>query len=132
METRLLRKTILFIGDAAILVAALYLTLLIRYGHNLTAGLWRDHIGPFGPVLIVMLVVFYINDLYELTLSRGRFQLFNRLFQSFLISGGIAIVFFYIGSDRLFTIKPQRVFLIYIQSTGTLAKNWQWLTPDWL
>jgi len=129
MENRSISKAtrinLLLAGDLTILLFSLWLTLLIRYGQKFDYSLWQSHLAPFVVVIIFLLIVFYIEDLYELGTSKGRVHLLNRILQSLLIGCAFAFAFFYIGIDRLFTIKPQRVFLIYVIIAGILIYFWR-------
>jgi len=119
------RKYILLIGDIVILIFSLWLTLLVRYQENFNRQVWDKHFGVFSIVLIILLIIFYIDELYEMTINKNRFDLIGRLFRSMLIGSAIAFTFFYLGYNRFFTIKPQRVFLIYIVISWLLIYIWR-------
>src|SRR3989344_2134976 len=121
-----MRKYILLVGDLIILLAGLWLTLLVRYQQSFTKEYWDSHLLPFTAIFFILIVVFYIDNLYEISINKG-FELFNRLIRSVVIGGAFGIVFFYLGSGRLFTIRPQRVLLIYLLITGLLVYLWRLL-----
>lgn len=121
------RKYFLLAGDVLLLVIGLALTLLIRYRQAVTMDLWQSHLLPFSFVVAVLLIVFYIENLYAFTIDRGRIDLLNRLIRSMVIGGALAVVFFYLSSDRLFAIKPQRILLIYLITSGFLIYAWRLL-----
>lgn len=120
-----MRKYILLIGDVLILYLSLLLTLLIRYQEKFDLILFQRHLLPFSIVFLILLVTFYIDEMYDLTIGKGLAELFNRLIRSLMIGGGIGIIFFYIASGRLFTIRPQRVFLIYLLIAAILIYFWR-------
>ncbi len=120
-----IKRLILIAGDIILLYFSLWLTLIIRYYSEYSAGLWNKHLLPFTVVFLIWLVIFYIDDLYEFDISRGRMNLINKLTRSLIISGGIAIAFFYIGHLRLFTIRPQRILLIDLIITFILLFFWR-------
>jgi len=106
------KKYFLILGDIFILYFSLWLTLIIRYGDKYDNELWLRHLWPFTLVFLVWLVIFYIDDLYELNLRQGLANILSRIIRDILIGGILAIIFFYLGENRLFAIKPQTVLLI--------------------
>ncbi len=121
------RKISLFFGDIIVLISALWLTLFLRYQEQVTPSLFLEHLYPFLAIFFVMLIAFYIDELYELTTTAIQSEFFNRLFRTFIVTGLIGIAFFYIGDDRLFNIKPQRVFLIYLVTSALLLYTWRFI-----
>ena len=63
------KKTILLLGDIAVLCLALYLTLFLRYGWPVESSVLDSHLVPFSLVFLVWLIVFFINDFYDLKTS---------------------------------------------------------------
>ena len=55
---------LLFVGDIATFVLALFATLWLRYGDALTWGLVRAHLGPFSVLFALWTLVFYASGLY--------------------------------------------------------------------
>ena len=51
-------SALLFLGDLATFLAALWLTLLLRYGMLPTETMFRDHIGPVSVLFAVWILVF--------------------------------------------------------------------------
>src|SRR3989344_1719321 len=100
------KRYLLMLGDVLILYASLYVTLLLRYQQGFDAGRWQEHFWPFTVVFAILLAVFYIDGLYDLSIDGAHRQLIGRLLRSGLIGGAIAATFFYVGYNRLFTIQP--------------------------
>ncbi len=121
------KKYLLILGDVIILYFSLFLTLILRYQNELSRSLWDMNFWPFTLVFAVWLIVFYIDDLYEINYSQSRINLLIRIFRSVLISSLIAVVFFYIGQNNIFNIKPQRVLLIFALINGGLTYIWHLL-----
>ncbi|MDD2807027.1 MAG: sugar transferase [Patescibacteria group bacterium] len=119
------KKIFLIFGDIIILYFSLWLTLLIRYWPKFNYGVWNQHLIPFSIIFLTWLIIFYIDDLYELTFGQGLVSLINKLIRGTIINGLIAIVFFYFTADRFFTIKPQRVLLIYLAIAIILILIWR-------
>lgn len=118
------KKYLLLIGDIAILYFSLWLTLILRYQPDFNQSLWNQHFWPFTLVFLVWLVIFYIDDLYELNYSQSRTSLFVRLLRDITIGSIIAIILFYIGQNRFFSIRPQRV--LFINSTIIFILTYSW------
>lgn len=116
------RKILLFIGDFAVLVFSLWLTLLIRYG---TEAHWMAHLFPFVVVYIIWLVIFYIDDLYEIEFEKKNFEILNSLIRTLSIGAIIAAAFFYFGYNRFFSIRPQRVLIINVLIAFLLLIAWR-------
>jgi|SRR3989344_5653515 len=126
------KKIILLLGDSLLLYFSLWLTLLIRYQNKFSGALWQDHLIPFSVIFILWLVTFYISNLYEFNNIRNYQSLLSQLFQSFIFNSLIATAFFYLGQNRLFTIRPQRVLIINVLLALILIYGWRlifvWLT----
>ncbi len=103
-------KIILLLGDGVIFYTALFATLIIRYG-AISPELWVLHLAPFTVIFALWIIALYIDDLYELSFGQRPTELLVRLARVSVIVGALAVVFFYFGSGRLFTITPQRVLL---------------------
>ncbi len=119
------KKYLLILGDIIILYFSLWLTLIIRYQLDLGKILWTQHFWPFTIIFLVWLVIFYIDDLYELKYRQGRANTLSRLVRSMTIGLIFAIILFYLGQNRLFTIRPQRVLLIDAVITTLLIYIWR-------
>lgn len=122
------KKYLLILGDIAILYFSLWLTLIIRYQSDFNSSIWSKHFWPFTFVFAIFLIIFYIDDLYELNYTQGKAGLLSRLLRSMAIGTVIAIIFFYLGQNRLFTIRPQRVLLINVVIIGVLIYAWHLLS----
>src|SRR3989339_2256098 len=107
LSGQLIRKYLLIFGDIAILYFSFWLTLLIRYQAGFNQQL-AGHLLPFSIVFAIILVIFYVDELYEVTVGRGLIDLLNRLLRSLAIGGGFAVVFFYLGYGRPVTLQPPR------------------------
>ncbi len=71
---------LLFLGDVAVFLAALWITLLIRTGALPTMAALEDHIGPFSVLFALWALVFYMAGLY----GKGTILLKSRLPQALL------------------------------------------------
>src|SRR5262245_20398154 len=65
------KKSLLVLGDIGILFVALYLSFAIRDSEVPMAQVWQVSLMPFAILFGIWLLVFYINDLYEIATSRN-------------------------------------------------------------
>lgn len=106
-------KAFLFlVADIVALYAALFLTLIVRYG----GGFWKQfidaHAGPFAIVFAVWIVVFYIAGLYDLRRLRNSLDFLKTLFLCLAIGAALAIALFY--AIPSFGIAPKTNLFIFI------------------
>ena len=133
-----IKKILLFLGDAVVLYASLYLTLVIRYQSLPSAAIWDQHFLPFTLLFAVWLATFYINGLYDLAASKNDVEFYNRIFRNLLINYAVAAAYFYLLTNRIFDIKPQAVFFIMIAINSLLYVAWRYWynglvqNPDYL
>ncbi len=122
MPLNKLKKILLLVGDVLVLYASLYLTLLLRYQLFPSQRVWNLHFEPFTWLFGFWLIVFYINGLYDITASKNDVAFYNKLLRNILINYALAAAYFYILTDKLFDIKPQTVFFIFMgMSLATLS-----------
>lgn len=107
-----IKKIILIAGDLAVLYGALYLTLIARFGYPLEPNVWQRHFIPFSLVFLTWLIIFFINDFYDLKASYQINRLLNNLTKALLIGGLIAVVIFYFIGPLIDSIRPQRILII--------------------
>lgn len=119
------KKIVLLIGDAAILYAALWLTLLARYQVIPSAERWQQHTDPFTIVFAVWVLVFFIAGLYTLSVRSRGFKFFSLLVQTMLINAGLGAAFFYIAPDL--GISPKITFVLVVSFSTLLLIAWRTL-----
>lgn len=120
------RKIFLFIGDVLLVTLSLVLTLVIRF-NSISSELFFQHAAPFSIVFIFLFIVLYIDNLYEANITASPWLLFNHLLRTLLLSAGFAILVFYVGDDRFFNIRPQRILAINWILLGILLYGWRLL-----
>lgn len=108
------KKFFLIFGDLILLYASLYLTLLLRYRQIPSPEHWNQHFLPFTVLFIVWVIIYYINGLYDIAASKNDVEFYNKILRNVLINFGIATAYFYLLTDKLFDIKPQTVFFIFM------------------
>ncbi len=116
------RQISLLLGDLVILYASLGVTLFVRYG-EISRDLWADHFLPFSIVYLLWILVFYINDLYNFSLTKLEF--IKRGLVAMSVNAGLAITFFYL--TPFFGIAPRTNFFINIFMAGVFLTIWRWI-----
>src|SRR3989338_1544276 len=90
------RKFILLVTDIIALYAALFLTLIFRYGQAEFAGRWQDHLLPFSLIFLAWLLIFELFDLYGQKSLANYNALVNRLILAAATTVPASIVLFYL------------------------------------
>jgi len=123
--TKQLKKFCLLLGDIFLLNFALYLTLVLRYQSLDINLLWQKHWPHFLVVFAIWLIVFYINNLYNLNVvNSGR--RFNRLLvNSTLVSSALSALYFYLNVKS--DITPRTNLIIFIVIFLILFLAWRFL-----
>lgn len=108
-----IKKAILFIGDVVCFYVALFLMLCLRFGWNVSEGVFDIHFRLFSFVFLAWLIVFYITHLYEIGTIARKMKFWKPLAEAVIINFILAIVFFYIYP----TITPKiNLFLVSVFS----------------
>src|SRR3989344_4040727 len=121
------KKYLLIFGDVLVLYFSLWLTLVIRYQSEYGLDTWDKHFWPFTFIFLLWLIIFYINNLYEINYTQGKANFLSRLITAMVIGGAMAVIFFYLAQGRLLTIRPQTVLLIDVFIAGLLLYLWHLL-----
>jgi len=109
-----LKKLILFLGDLIFLSLALTLVLLIRYPQ---ADFWEhfaEHWPHFLVIFTIWLLLFYINDLYNLNLKTNSRKFFRLLTNSAALASLLSILYFYLNVQANITPKTNLAIFIAI------------------
>lgn len=121
-----LKNILLVVGDIVLLYAALYLTLIIRYQQLPSAHTWDQHWLAFSVLFIVWIVLYYINGLYDLATSNNDITFYNKIVASLALNFALGAAYFYLLTDKLFDIKPQTVFFIFIALVAVFFSLWRY------
>ena len=111
MLTRL-KKFILFLGDFLSLILALFLTIAIRYNRVDWNERFNEHLPSFLVVFFIWLVVFFINDLYNLNLRATGRKFFLKTMNAVVLSSLLSIIYFYLNVNAY--IAPKTNLAIFI------------------
>ncbi|MDD5110201.1 MAG: sugar transferase [Patescibacteria group bacterium] len=122
---RQLRTTLLLAGDIGLLYFSLWVTLRLRYGGTYDAPLWQQHFWPFTVVFGAWIIIFAISELYDLSAGSSRSRVASRLAGALAVAGTVAATYFYLGYNRLFTLRPQKVLMIMLVITFLMLFLWR-------
>jgi len=122
MGERTRELMILIGGDIFFFVAALWLTLLVRYFSFPNLELFADHLGPFLTISTVWLFIFYIAGLYDKHTVFLKSLLFARILNTQIINILIASLLFFIIP---FGIAPKTNLVIYLFFSIVLFTWWR-------
>lgn len=114
---------ILLLGDIALFIVALWVTLLIRYQTVPTADLFGSHLGAFAIIFAAWIVVFFIFDLYRRPTSIFKQDLPRIIANAQVINTVIAIIFFYYVP--VVGITPRTNLFIYLIVSFILIVIWR-------
>ncbi len=117
-----IKQLLLIAGDYAIFIAALVLTLLLRYG-SLDLGNWNAHILPFSILGIPWIISLYVFGLYDLSVARDSFSFFRAYLEGMFSNLAIAFGFFYL--IPIFGIAPRTNLLLYFATALLLGYAWR-------
>ncbi len=117
------RTLILFIGDIAFFIFALWISLFLRTFEAPSEPLFFAHLLPFTLLFVVWLAVFFVAGLYEsrsIILERRRISV--TLLTSQVINIIIAALFFFF--IPIFGIAPKTLLFIYLIVSFLLVLLW--------
>jgi exopolysaccharide biosynthesis polyprenyl glycosylphosphotransferase len=123
---RLLNKRealLLFAGDIAAFLLALWLMLLIRYGRLPTLMLLENHLAPFLILFAVWVLIFFIAGLYEKHTLILKSRLPSIILRAALVNSVVAVIFFYY--IPYFGITPKTNLFIYLLVSFLLTLLWR-------
>ncbi|HWB34057.1 MAG TPA: sugar transferase [Candidatus Paceibacterota bacterium] len=125
------RAFILFLGDIAFFLAALWLALYLRTLTIPDQATFTQHLVPFSFLFAAWIVVFFIAGLYEtqsIILARRALSATLLVAQTFNIT--LAAVFFFL--IPLFGIAPKTLLFIYLCTSFPLVLLWRAGIFPWL
>jgi lipopolysaccharide/colanic/teichoic acid biosynthesis glycosyltransferase len=114
---------LLFAGDIATFVLALFATLLIRYGGALSAPIIRAHIGPFSILFALWALVFYLSGLYGKRIVFFTGNLADAIVKTQVANIILAALFFFLVPSV--GIAPKTNLLIYLVVSLAFILLWR-------
>ncbi|MCX6737829.1 MAG: exopolysaccharide biosynthesis polyprenyl glycosylphosphotransferase [Candidatus Parcubacteria bacterium] len=112
LNLTIFRKILLLLGDISLFYISLIITLIIRFGQNLTPQLFSSHLTAFSPLFLIWIFVFLFFELYELNTSNLNTSFLARFSVAILICLIAGVVFFYLFP--IFGLTPKTNLLILI------------------
>ncbi len=122
-----LKKFILLIGDILVLYTSLVVALSIRY-KGIDLEILKRHLLPFSITYLVWIIIFYINDLYELDIAKNNVEFSSALVRALVIGSLISIAFFYLApSFASGEITPKTNLFLNVLVFMVLFYAWRYL-----
>jgi exopolysaccharide biosynthesis polyprenyl glycosylphosphotransferase len=119
-----IKQIILILGDIVFFYFSLWLTLLVRYQQLPSIEIWSKHILPFSLIFVLWLIVFYIFDLFEISIAKNNSFFYSAFLKSIGWCVVLAVVFFYIFEAG---IAPKTNLFIDILFTSFLLVGWRFV-----
>ncbi|MCX6784802.1 MAG: sugar transferase [Candidatus Komeilibacteria bacterium] len=122
----LFKKIFLLLGDLCFFFISLWLTLLLRHGHNYSGDIFQTHLHLFSLLAIIWLIIFYAFNLYYLNYYQHLTIFLNTFLKAMAINGILTVIFFYLFSINA-NITPKTVIVIQILIFSVLFSLWRYL-----
>lgn len=116
------KQIVLFLGDVCLLYAALFFTLLARYG-IITPELIDAHLIPFSLIFILWIAIFYISGFYDVAGIDNIYNVIERISVSIFFSALLSVALFY--AVPFFGITPKTNLLIFALLFFVLEGAWR-------
>jgi exopolysaccharide biosynthesis polyprenyl glycosylphosphotransferase len=115
------------LGDIAVFVISLWLSLLARYIDFPTGPLFMAHLDAFIPVFALWLCLYVLGGLYDRHLRFAKSKLFGKLWMAQTINVIIAFFYFYIlkTSSIAGGLTPKTILVLYLVISGLLITLWR-------
>ncbi len=114
-------------GDIAVFVLALWLSLLVRYMDFPTVALFKAHLGAFVPVFVLWLGLYVLGGLYDRHLRFTKSKLFGKLWMAQIINVMVAFLYFYTLKTSMIAggLTPKTILFLYLIISGVLITLWR-------
>ncbi len=119
------KQLVLILGDVAIFYASLFLTLLFLRYDNIHFNEWINHVRAFSLIYFFLLIIFYINELYDLDVAQNDLLFGRKIAESLIIGASLAISLFYF--TPIFGITPKTNLFINLSILTVLVISWRLL-----
>jgi lipopolysaccharide/colanic/teichoic acid biosynthesis glycosyltransferase len=114
---------LLFFGDATFFLAALWVTLAVRYLEIPGYAVFYKHLIPFSFLFLVWILVFFIAGLYGKHTVLFKSKLFGSILNAQIINVVIAAIFFFF--IPYFGITPKTNLIIYLFISSIFILIWR-------
>ena len=103
------------LADIVLMCAALYVSILIRFGWNVSIAEVAAHYRYFTPIFVAWLAVFFSYSLFEVSSLRRYVDLVFRLLSAMAVNALIAVAYFY--SQPNLSLTPRRFLILEVSVT---------------
>ncbi len=118
------RTLILFMGDLALFIVALLLSLFLRALEAPSVGALQEHLAPFSLLFVLWVAVFFVAGLYEnRAVLLARRALSSTLLIAQTCNVVLAALFFFFVP--FFGIAPKTLLFIYLAVSFVLILLWR-------
>lgn len=114
---------LLLVGDVAVFVASLWLTLFARYLETPAYDLFMAHLRPFSLLFAAWVAVFFLAGLYGRHTRIFRSRLITTIVYTQIINLLMAAVFFFAVPS--FGLSPKTILLLYLLISSLLIFIWR-------
>lgn len=114
---------LLLLGDIAVFVVSLWLTLTFRYLEMPSVELFLLHLRPFALLFAAWVFVFFLAGLYGRHTRIFRSRLITTILYTQIINMMIAALFFF--SVPSFGLSPKTILLLYLLTSFVLIFVWR-------
>lgn len=118
-----LKQFVLLSGDILLVLSSLPITLIIAFGEELNRDTLKHHFLPFSLIYAFLLVVFYINGLYEIRSFTHSSAMLAKLVISHTAAFVFGIIIFYFSLNP--QITPKTNLVISMLSSLVLVGLWR-------
>ena len=122
MGERTRELLVLVLGDIAVFIVSLWLTLLVRYLEWPSADRLSDHLTPFLIFSLVWIAVFFVLGLYDKHTNLLKKTLITKILYAQIINVLVAAVLFFVID---FGIAPKTNLVIYLLISIVLLTLWR-------
>ena len=122
MGERTRELIVLVLGDIAVFMLSLWLTLLVRYLSIPSFDSLAAHFGPFLLLSSIWLLIFYMSGLYDKHTVFLKSLLFSRILNAQVVNILVAALIFLIVP---FSIAPKTNLVIYLFISVALFTYWR-------
>lgn len=125
MNRKLLNFWLIVLPDTALLYAALFIAIKLRYPDGLSPESFSTHVQAFSVLFALWLLVFFMHGLFETQVFRRYTGLALKLASAMVVNLLVSIIYFYLQRDLILT--PRRFLLITLGISFVLVLVWHML-----
>jgi FlaA1/EpsC-like NDP-sugar epimerase len=114
---------LLLLGDLAVFVASLWLTLFVRALEAPSQEFFFRHLVPFSVLFALWVIVYFVAGLYGRHTRLFRSRLSTRILYTQTINIALAALFFFVITP--FGLAPKTILLLYLVISFPLIFVWR-------